>query len=289
MHYQARTLVLNNLEYDHADIFPDMGAILWQFHQLLRTVPSSGRILAKAEDQNLERALELGCWTPVETFGIGDGADWRATFGDAGERHIRIGRGEARQQEALWNLAGSHNLENAVAAVAAAHSAGVEVAAAVSALARFEGVKRRLERTATVADIVIYDDFAHHPTAISRTVSGLKKRYPNQRLVVALEPRSNTMKLGVHNDRMAEALGAAEAVFVYRPPDFDASFDAALEELGEKLSLFDDYDDLVRGLVQTLKAGDVAVFMSNGGFGAARQKLTMELKRGPAVSRRGAV
>ena len=282
VHYQARTLVLNNLEYDHADIFADIDAILWQFHQLLRTVPASGRILKKADDENLQRALDMGCWTPVETFGCGDDADWRASFGDAGERHIRIGKGEGKVEEALWNLAGSHNLENAVAAVAAAQSAGIEVPAAVSSLARFEGVKRRLERTATVSDIVIYDDFAHHPTAIARTVSGLKRRYPNQRLVVALEPRSNTMKLGVHNDRMAAALREADSAFVYRPADFDASFDTALGELGEQLALFDDYDRLVEGLMQKLRAGDVVVFMSNGGFGAARQKLTMELKRGAA-------
>ena len=279
VHYRPRTLVLNNLEFDHADIYKDLDAILWQFHQLLRTVPAGGRIVANGGDANVGRAIEQGCWTPVDTFGLGDEYDWQAEFADAGERHIRLGLRDEARSETLWNLSGGHNLENALAAVAAARSAGVSVARAVDALSRFEGVKRRLERTATVADIAIYDDFAHHPTAIRRTIAGLRKRHPNRRLVVALEPRSNTMKMGVHNDSLAAALAGADAIAVFRPADFDAAFDKSLESLSDKLSLHTEYDELVSTLAGELGAGDLMVFMSNGGFGAARQKLTMTLQQ----------
>lgn len=279
VHYRPRTLVLNNLEFDHADIYPDLDAILWQFHQLLRTVPASGRILVNGSDANLQAAIDQGCWTPVETFGLGDDYDWRAAFADAGERHIRIAHGTATASEALWKLSGAHNLENALAAVAAARSAGVSVDRAVDALSRFDGVKRRLERTATVGDIAVYDDFAHHPTAIRRTIAGLRRRHPNRRLVVALEPRSNTMKMGVHNDTLSAALADADVIAVFRPADFDAAFDAGLAALSDKLTLHAEYDDLVAALASKLSAGDLVVFMSNGGFGAVRQKLTMALKQ----------
>ncbi len=284
VHYRPRTVILNNLEFDHADIYKDVDAILWQFHQLLRTVPASGRIVMNGADERLKAAVDMGCWTPVESFGIGDREEWRGEFVDAGERHIRISRRGEEADEALWKLAGAHNLENALAAVAASRSAGVSVAQAVSALSRFEGVKRRLERTATVSDIAIYDDFAHHPTAITRTVEALRKRHPNRRIVIALEPRSNTMKMGVHNDTLAGALAAADYVAVYRPPGFDAAFDRALEVLGSKVQLFADYDDLVTALGMELRSGDQMVFMSNGGFGAVRQKLTMNLQRRAAPS-----
>lgn len=284
VHYRPKTVILNNLEFDHADIYEDIDAILWQFHQLLRTVPSSGRVIVNGGDEHLEAVVGMGCWTPVETFGIGGERDWQAEFVDAGERHIRISKRGEDAKEALWKLAGGHNLENALAAVAAAQSAGVSVAQAVAALSRFEGVKRRLERTATVSDIAIYDDFAHHPTAIERTVDALRNRHPNQRIVIALEPRSNTMKMGVHNDTLAGALAAADYVAVYRPLDFDPAFDRALDVLGSKVQLFADYDDLVTALGMELRAGDQMVFMSNGGFGAVRQKLTMHLqRRAPAV------
>lgn len=279
VHYRPRTLVMNNLEFDHADIFADLDAILWQFHQLLRSVPASGRIVMNGADVNLRTAIEAGCWTPVETFGIGGDYDWQAEFADAGERHIRLRQNGGPPAEALWSQAGSYNLENALAAAGAAKSAGVNMAAAVAALSRFKGVKRRLERTATVADIAIFDDFAHHPTAIRRTIEGLGKRAPTSRIVVALEPRSNTMKMGVHKDTLADSLKAADFVAVVRPADVDPSFDECLASLGDKLRLFNEYDDLVSTLGNELKRGDQMVFMSNGGFGSARQKLTNELQR----------
>lgn len=275
VHYRPKTLVLANLEFDHADIYEDLDAILWQFHQLLRMIPKSGRIVLNAADDNLKRLLGMGCWSATETFGIGDGGvDWTAAFLDAGERHIRVSRRAGTQAEGRWQLGGNHNLENAVAAVAAAGSAGVSVPRAVDALSRFKGVKRRLERTATVSDIAIYDDFAHHPTAIRRTIAALKKRYPRQRVVVALEPRSNTMKLGVHNDTLAASLDEASLICMYRPGDVAEDLDPCLAALGDRLHLHSDYDELVADLATVVQPGDQVVFMSNGGFGSARQNLT---------------
>jgi UDP-N-acetylmuramate: L-alanyl-gamma-D-glutamyl-meso-diaminopimelate ligase len=279
VHYRPRTLILNNLEYDHADIYKDLDAISWQFHQLLRTVPGAGRIVVNAADPNLAAVVEMGCWTPRESFALEEGADWRAEFVDAAERRIRITDPGGRAAESRWQLGGSHNLENAVAAVAAARSAGVEPEQAVDALSRFEGVKRRMERTATVGDIAIYDDFAHHPTAIRRTIAAMKRRYPGNRLVVAIEPRSNTMKLGVHNRELAAALEDADLVWVFRPAEMDADFDAALESLGKKLRAFRDYDELVSDMSTRVLSGDQVVFMSNGGFGGARQTFTAVLQR----------
>jgi len=280
VHYGPRTLVLNNLEYDHADIYGDIESILWQFHQLLRIVPGGGRIIRNQVDTNLDRLIEHGCWTPLETFGTSGGADWQASFADATERRLEITDPDGTTADGRWQLGGSHNLENAVAAVAAAAaSAGVTVDRGVEALTRFRGVKRRMERTATVADIAIYDDFAHHPTAIERSIAGMRKRFPGHRIVVALEPRSNTMKLGVHNDTLAAALDKADLVWAYRPAGMDDDFEAALAPLGARLRCFDDYDRLAGDMAQRLMAGDRAIFMSNGGFGGARQTLTAVLQR----------
>ena len=279
VHYRPRTLVLNNLEYDHADIYSNLDAILWQFHQLLRTVPGAGRIIVNDADENLKRLLEMGCWTPVEKFSVGDDADWTACFEDAVGRRIAMQGPQGHAGSGRWQMSGSHNLENALAAVAAAASAGVSLERAVDALSRFEGVKRRMERTATVADIAIYDDFAHHPTAIKKSIEALRKRHPGHRVIVAVEPRSNTMKLGVHNDELAASLQGADLVWMFRPSDMGDGFDAALASLGEKLRLFSDYDQLVNDLSKKVSGGDRVVFMSNGGFGAARQTLTALLQR----------
>ena len=271
-------MVINNIEFDHADIYRDLDAILWQFHQLMRTIPQNGRIIARAQDANIQAMIEMGCWSPLETFGLDGSGDWTGEFRDAAERRIAVARNDNPKSESAWQLGGRHNLENAIAAIAASASAGVSVAQAVDALARFEGVKRRMERTATVADVSIYDDFAHHPTAIRRSIEGLKKRYPRKRIIVALEPRSNTMKLGVHNDTLADSLQQADLVCIYRPADFSEAFDKSLSDMDDRLRLFDDYDALIGALSEQLRAGDQVVFMSNGGFGAARQKLTMALQ-----------
>ena len=277
VHYRPRTLVMNNLEYDHADIYRDIEAIVWQFHQLLRTVPASGRVVINARDANLRKVLDAGCWTPVESFAAAGEGDWRAEFLDRRERRLAIRSPDGERAETEWLSGGMHNLENAAAAVAAAASAGVALADAVAALGRFRGVKRRLERTAVVGDVEIYDDFALHPTAIRRTLEALRKRQPEGRIVVALEPRSNTMKLGVHNRALAPSLAGADLVCVYRPAGFDAGFDGCLAGLGARLRLYDDYDALARGLAELVAAGDRLVFMSNGGFGGVRERVTATL------------
>ena len=279
VHYRPRTVILNNLEYDHADIYRDVDAILWQFHQLMRTVPGSGRIIRNGADKNLEKLLEMGCWTPVETFGTRGDTDWTANFADKVERRISMRGPGGTSAETRWQIGGTFNLENALAAVAAAASAGVSLERAVDAMSRFEGVKRRMERTATVADIAIYDDFAHHPTAIRKSIASVRNRYPGHRVVVAIEPRSNTMKLGVHNDAIADSLKAADLVWMYRPKGMGAEFEAALSSLGAKIRVFGDYDQLVSDMSARVLSGDQVVFMSNGGFGSARQTLTAMLQR----------
>jgi len=279
VHYGPRTLVLNNLEYDHADIYKDLDAIVWQFHQLMRTVPGSGRVILNDADANLAKVIEMGCWTPVESFGLGDSSDWCAQFKDSAERRISLTNPAAQSGEVKWRLGGRHNLENALAAVAAAQSAGVSFDRALDALTRFEGVKRRMERTATVGNIAIYDDFAHHPTAIRRTISAMRRRYPGQRIVIAVEPRSNTMKLGVHNAALARSLDEADVVWMFRPPDIGKEFEDALAPLGDRLRLFDDYDKLVSDMSGKVLSGDQIIFMSNGDFGRARQTLTAVLQR----------
>jgi len=279
VHYRPQTLVINNLEFDHADIYKDIDDILWQFHQLMRTVPGNGRVIINGDDDNVARIIEQGCWAAVEQFSSTGESDWSARYTDAGERRIEVSHASGSTAETAWKLGGMHNLENALAAVAAAQSADVSVAQAVDALSRFDGVKRRMERTATVSDIAIYDDFAHHPTAIRRTIAGLKKRFPGQRIVVALEPRSNTMKTGVHKDALAASLDGADLMFIYRPDGMDDQFDADLVSLGKRLTICTNYDELVAGIEGKLLAGDQLVFMSNGGFGAVRQKLTMELQK----------
>ena len=221
----------------------------------------------------------MGCWTPVQTFGTSGKNDWTGSFGDNVERHIGIRNHSGEAAETRWQMGGSHNLENALAAVAAAVSLGVAFESAVDALSRFKGVKRRMERTATVADIAIYDDFAHHPTSIQKTIESMRRRYPGHRVVVAMEPRSNTMKLGVHNDALADSLENADLVWMFRPDDMDDGFDASLEPLGDKLRMHRDYDQLVNDMSTKVLGGDQIIFMSNGGFGSARQTLTALLQR----------
>lgn len=279
VHYSPKTLILNNLEFDHADIYADLDAINWQFHQLLRTVPGSGRIIMNAADKNLPEVIDAGCWTPVETFASEGEAGWTGSFADASERRIQVSNPDGESAETRWKLGGRYNLENAVAAIAAAQSAGVSLQQSLDAMSRFDGVKRRMERTATVGDIAIYDDFAHHPTAIRRAIAGVKRRYPGQRVVVAIEPRSNTMKLGVHNAELADSLAEADQIWMYRPQGMDSNFESSLAVLGDKLRMFSDYDKLVSDMSTQVVAGDQVVFMSNGGFGATRQTLTAVLQR----------
>ncbi len=269
VHYRPRTAILNNLEFDHADIFADLAAIETQFHHLVRTIPASGRVIANAREDSLKRVIERGCWSELEWFN--DDAQWSATPGvrDA-EAVFRLGeRAEGRVE---MPLAGSHNRENALAAIAAARHVGVMPAQSIASLARFAGIKRRLELRGTVGGVRVYDDFAHHPTAIALTVGGLRRREPQGRILAVLEPRSNTMKLGVMKAQLPLSLAEADAVFCYANGlGWDAG--EALTPLGARASTFETLDALVAAVVAQARPGDHVLVMSNGGFGGVHQKL----------------
>ena len=275
--YHPHIVVLNNLEYDHADIYDDIEHIKSQFHKLIRTIPSNGHIILNGEDKNLSSVIKMGCWTPMETFGIREGFDWVGEFSDLGGRNIRIKKGRHETVESPWNLSGEHNLENALAAISSAYKLGVSLSDSLKSLSKFSGVKRRLEKTATISNISIYDDFAHHPTAIRRTIVALKKQNPNQRVIVALELRSNTMKMGLHNKDLVDALVNADFVVMFAPSNFDS--EVISSSLGSKIECFSNYNDLIFGLENKLNDGDQVVFMSNGSFGGVREVLTKNLQK----------
>lgn len=274
VHYRPRTLILNNLEFDHVDIFPNLAAIETQFHHLVRTVPGEGLILRRTPDAALERVLSAGCWTPVETFGVdGVAAKWRA-WADNGKLVVEV---DDRDAATKWTHPGRHNRENALAAVAAAGHAGVPVSVSVDALGRFQGVKRRLESVGAVAGVEVFDDFAHHPTAIASTLAAVHDEWPGGRVIAVLEPRSNTMRSGVHAAELARALAKSDAVWIYRPADM--RWDPAV--LGESLPALhvcESYDDLVRSLTGALRRGDRVIVMSNGGFGGIHGQLLDALR-----------
>jgi UDP-N-acetylmuramate: L-alanyl-gamma-D-glutamyl-meso-diaminopimelate ligase len=271
VHYRARTAILNNLEYDHADIFPDLAAIETQFHHFVRTLPRSGLVVANAAEDSLKRVLRRGCWTPVEWFN--DPAGWALTE-EEGRFAVRY-RGEDLGGAEL-PLAGRHNHANALAALAAARHAGVMPGAALAALERFRGVKRRLEVRGVARGVTVYDDFAHHPTAIALTIAGLRQRVGAARILAVLEPRSNTMKLGVMKDQLAPCLVGADRVFCYAANlGWDAA--GALAPLGEKAAAFDDLERLVGAVVAVARPGDHVLVMSNGSFGGVHVKLLQAL------------
>ncbi|MDI3513537.1 MAG: UDP-N-acetylmuramate: L-alanyl-gamma-D-glutamyl-meso-diaminopimelate ligase [Rhodocyclaceae bacterium] len=269
VHYRPRTAILNNLEFDHADIFADLAAIETQFHHLVRTVPASGRIVANAREDSLERVLARGCWSELEWFN--DPAQWSVTTG-ASEAEAVFSLNGVEQGRVQMPLAGSHNRENALAAIAAARHVGVTPAQAIASLATFEGIKRRLELRGVVDGVSVYDDFAHHPTAIALTVGGLRRREPAGRILAVLEPRSNTMKLGVMKAQLPASLAEADAVFCYGAGlGWDAA--EALAPLGARARAYEVLDALVADVVATARAGDHILVMSNGGFGGVHQKL----------------
>src|SRR4051794_38833862 len=282
VHYRSRTLVLNNLEFDHADIYENLGAIQKQFHHLVRTVPASGCILWNAADANLAATLGMGAWTPREGFARHSGHEitWALDQPEGADFSkfvvLEAGRpvGTVR-----WNLLGAHNAENALAAIGAARHAGVPVSQSIAALAEFKGVKRRMELRGEVRGIAVYDDFAHHPTAIATTIDGLRRKVGGKRIVAVLEPRSATMKMGVHRDTLAPSLAAADAVWLFAPPDLGWDADAVVATLGSKGRLARSIDELVKGISDDAASGDQVLIMSNGGFGGLHGKLLEALAR----------
>ena len=281
VHYRPRTAILNNLEHDHADIYPDVAAIQWQFHQLLRMVPRHGLVVANAADVNVMRVIDMGCWTPVERFSgsvSGDAAWYVGVTPGADYSRFSLMQGDRVAAEIEWQLVGRHNAENALAAVLAARHAGVEVATAVQALRAFQGVRRRMELRGVVDGISVYDDFAHHPTAIETTIDGLRRRIGAARLVAVLEPRSNTMKLGTHREAMSRSLAQADQVWMYQGPSVHWDVAESVASLGERARVVTDLDVLVERLGQGLRAGDHVLIMSNGGFGGIHGKLLTRLQ-----------
>ncbi len=272
VHYRPRTAVLNNLEFDHADIFPDLAAIETQFHHLVRTVPGNGLIVANGREASLNRVLERGCWSPVERFGTAQG--W--TMGAADVLAFK----EEFQGALNWQLFGEHNRMNALAAIAAARHAGVPASFGIEALGKFENVKRRMEVRGVANGVTVYDDFAHHPTAIATTLSGLRRKVGHGRVLAVLEPRSNTMKLGVMKDALPGSLQDADRVFCYGANlGWDAA--AALAPLGDKARTFADLDLLVAAVAAAALPGDHVLVMSNGGFGGVHEKLLAALENQP--------
>ncbi|HYD60668.1 MAG TPA: UDP-N-acetylmuramate:L-alanyl-gamma-D-glutamyl-meso-diaminopimelate ligase [Noviherbaspirillum sp.] len=275
VHYRPKTAILNNLEFDHADIFPDLGAIETQFHHLVRTVPNVGRLVVNGREESLHRVIDRGCWSEKEWFG-GNGDDgWSLTEHEDGSFDVRF-NGEA-QGTVKWSLTGEHNRLNALASIAAARHVGVPPAVAIEALSRFENVKRRMEVRGVVNDITVYDDFAHHPTAIATTVGGLRKKVGKQRILAVLEPRSNTMKLGTMKSALPASLAEADLVFGYGAKSgkdtLGWDLGEALAPLGVKASAYDDLGVLVQAIVKAAQPGDHVLVMSNGGFGGVHQKL----------------
>ena len=269
IHYRPRTAILNNIEFDHADIFDDLEAIERQFHHFVRTVPKSGKVVANGADESVKRVLALGCWTPVDAFGVAAG--WQAGEPDpAGNFEVALGGKPVGRVR--WSLLGAHNRMNALAALAAAHHVGVEPAAGIEALASFGGVRRRMQVRGEAKGVTVYDDFAHHPTAIRTTLEGLRQRVGSARILAVLEPRSNTMKRGVMKDALPPSLAQADRIYVYTSGlGWDAPSLFAL--LGARVRCEEDLGALVGAIVAEARAGDHILVMSNGGFGGIHSKL----------------
>ncbi len=278
VHYHPRTCILNNLEFDHADIFEDLNAIKKQFHHLIRTVPGNGLIIYPYNDSNLKDVLDMGCWSHTEKLLNNNLPDaeqgWSVELLTDDGSEFEVYFNDILHGTVSWELLGQHNVHNAVMAIAAARHAGVPVKYAIDALARFKNVKRRMEVKGKVNNITVYDDFAHHPTAIASTIDGLKKHIKiNERIIAVLEPRSNTMKMQVHNKTLPGSLVNADKVFFYLPDDYATKFDDTLELLAEKGLAYNNLDDMIDSILLTVQSGDHLLVMSNGGFGGIHQKL----------------
>jgi len=284
VHYRPRTAILNNLEYDHADIFPDIAAIRRQFHHLVRTVPGSGLLVTNGADAQLAETLTLGCWTRVEKFGVDDG--WRAeSLVPDGSRFRVLFRGQ-EQGLVEWDLIGTHNVLNALAALAAARHAGVPVKSGCAALKEFRNVKRRMEVRGTVRGVTVYDDFAHHPTAIHATLDALRARVGDKRIVAVLEARSNSMRMGAHRAELGPALAGADQVILFQPAEFPWDINIVTAALNGRARVVHSVDEIVTMLDQELRPDDQVLIMSNGGFDGIHAKLLARLAAAASASSR---
>lgn len=277
LHYRPRTAIINNIEFDHADIFADMAAIRREFHHFVRTIPQRGRIIANGADAEIERVLAMGCWTPVERFGK-DGPDWRVADAVADYSEFRIAGAAGGEAVSIrWGLLGEHNAMNAAAAVAAANAFGVAPKSAATALAEFRGVKRRLQRLGTRSGVTVYDDFAHHPTAIRATTEALRRHVGAQRIIAVMEPRSNTMKLGAHARELAASYAAADLALILRPPNLSWDLEGAVAGGRTPCMVLDHADALLEQLAGLCRDGDHVLIMSNGSFAGIHRRLMERL------------
>lgn len=276
IHYRPRTLIINNIEFDHADIFRDLEDIKRQFHYLVRTVPGTGRILVRAGDANIQAVLDRGYWTPISTFGLAE-AEWQGRLSRADGSVFTVEHQGMAQGEVTWGLPGEHNVENALAAIAAAVATGVKPAESCAALGRFRGIRRRLEKFDEIDGITLYDDFAHHPTAIRATLTALRRRVGDARIIAVLEPRSNTMKLGVHKQELAASLDAADVVHLYQPADLGWRLGEVMAGLGERCAIHSTTDAIIEAIAGAARSGDHVLIMSNGGFEGIHRRLAQRL------------
>ncbi|AXA68792.1 UDP-N-acetylmuramate:L-alanyl-gamma-D-glutamyl-meso-diaminopimelate ligase [Pseudomonas oryzihabitans] len=277
VHYRPRTTILNNLEYDHADIFPDLAAIERQFHHLVRTIPSSGLIIHPTAETALVRVLQMGCWTPVQTTGAGGQWQARLLAEDGSRFEVRFD-GEV-QGTVNWELTGQHNVANALATLAAARHVGVVPALGVAALSEFRSVKRRMEKVAEVRGVTVYDDFAHHPTAIATTLQGLRARVGGERIIAVIEPRSNSMKLGAHRDGLPASVTGADSVIWYAPPNLGWDLAGTAEACTVPAVVCDSLEAIITRVQAELDGPTHVVIMSNGGFGGLHGKLAAALEQ----------
>jgi UDP-N-acetylmuramate: L-alanyl-gamma-D-glutamyl-meso-diaminopimelate ligase len=278
VHYHGRTVILNNMEFDHADIFKDMDAIKTQFHHLVRTVPSEGKIIYPASETHIKDTLEMGCWTPTSVLG----EEWQYELVDSAGSQFKVLHQGKVVGEVNWTQTGMHNVMNALACIAAAHHVGILPADAINALNRFEGVKRRMELVADEKGVKVYDDFAHHPTAIKSTLAGLKNSGEFKRIWAVIEPRSNTMRMGVHKAALPASIEDATQTIWFQPRGLDWDMQPVVDEcqaIGHKSMLMDEVDAIIAHLVEQTQKGDAVVLMSNGGFGGIHQKLADALSQ----------
>lgn len=281
VHYNARTVILNNLEFDHADIFPDLAAIQKQFHHLVRTVPNNGLLISPQDDAALNEVLAMGCWTPQQKFSVdGDtSVEWRAELLEKDGSAFAVFHEGTAVAQVHWAQTGLHNVNNGLAAMIAARHVGVTPEISAKALEQFAGVKRRMECLADIHSIKVYDDFAHHPTAIKTTLAGLRAKVGSQKIIAVIEPRSNTMRMGVHKDALNQACTDADDVLWYQPPNVDWAMDEVVNTSPVPAKLVHDLDELIHCAISLSEADTHIVIMSNGGFGGVHQKLIEQLKK----------
>ncbi|MFA5922837.1 MAG: UDP-N-acetylmuramate:L-alanyl-gamma-D-glutamyl-meso-diaminopimelate ligase [Methylococcaceae bacterium] len=276
VHYRPRTAILNNLEFDHADIFPDLDAIKRQFHHLVRTIPGEGLIISPERDANINEVLAMGCWTPVAKTSINANSQWNAKLLKADGSQFSVLFENNEQGIVNWSLTGEHNVYNALSAIVAADHVGILPKDAIAALGQFINVKRRMEVISRKNDVTLYDDFAHHPTAIETTLDGLRKQVGQERIIAIVEPRSNTMRLGVHTESLAKSLGNADLAIIYQPQNLDWDLSKLLN-YANNIEICQSLDDIIAKLKVEARAGGHFVLMSNGSFGGIYQRLQDEL------------